>query len=214
MRRFLPISMLAIAVFAVMGCPRTPPSAGDAGQRHLVERGPVKFSLGKVDGLQYLIPDSVDWVAAYTVTDSITGPALLLYKPGLETDMKAPHIRLDYVSKQAHMSSNVKDIFDWLKAWYMSDGRSSQVVNEQERITTVDGQEVQLLEIFKPEHLSSTGSSPVKVAAKHVAYAYMDNGNGFWIGTSLSVVGEQSEYDWWMERFRQVVKTYQAGGSR
>jgi hypothetical protein len=96
----------------------------------------------------------------------------------------------------------------------MSEGRTSQVVNDQEHITTLDGQQVQLLEIFKPEHLSTKGAESSTVAAKRVAYAYMDNGNGYWIGTSLSVVGEQSEYDWMMERFRHVVKTFRAGGGR
>jgi hypothetical protein len=209
MRRFVTISLLVIAALASVMCKRTPPE--DEGNRYVVKQGPVHFSVGQVEGLMYLVPDSVKWVAQFTRTDSITGPVLMLYKPSLTFGMNEPHIRMDYVSKQAHSSSTVDEIYTWLKSFYQMDGRASQVVNDQEVITTLDGQEVKLLEIFKPEHLNSSGAETVAVAAKRVAYAYIDNGNGFWIGMSLTVSGDQSEYDFMMKRFREVVASYRSG---
>jgi hypothetical protein len=208
-RRFATISLFLFTALTAVMCKRTAPV--DEGKRFEVQRGPVKFSITEVEGLMYLVPDSVKWVMEYTRTDSITGPVLMLYKPSLTFGMNEPHIRMDYVSKKAHSSATVEEVFAWLKDFYQEDGRASQVVNDKETVTTLDGQEVRLLEFFKPEHLNSTGAQTVTVAAKRVAYAYIDSGNGYWIGTSLSVAGDQSEYDSMMERFRLVVASFRAG---
>lgn len=208
MRRSIPILIALLAVM-LAGCKQAP-SVPD-GPRTNVERGPAPFSVAEISGLVAFAPDSVSW-NQYIPTNANTGPLLYLMKPGTDMSMSEPHIRMDYVSKTAPNSATVNEIFTWLINWYNSEGRTSQVVNDKEEITTADGEEVRILEIMKAEHINTTIGEGSKVSAKRVAYAYLDNGNGYWIGASLTVSGDLSDYDSMMESFRQLVASFRAGG--
>jgi hypothetical protein len=210
MRRCIFIFTLA-AILAVVGCKRSP--ALPEGPQTTVKHGPVGFTIGEIPELNAYNPDSIAW-NQYVSSSEMSGPVLYLMKSGSDMSMAAPHIRLDYVSKSAPNSATVNEIFTWLINWYNSEGRVSEVVNDKEMITTADGQEVRLLEILKPEHVNTNTGNGNSVAAKRVAYAYIDNGDAYWIGICLTVSNDLRDYDSMLEKFRLLIASFEAGSPR
>lgn len=171
--------------------------------RESYEKGGVSFSLAKVEGFYTVFPDSVGW-SGYMPQTEDNGQILYLFMENQPVELASPQVRVEYIAKSLQNCGTVKEMQDWLKGVFINSERQGEIIGG-EPLKTLDGQDVEVLEIFVPE---TQVSDTLRRTGKRMAWAYTEDGDR-WVGFNFSAV-DSGEYAKGMPLFRKVVRSYKA----
>lgn len=163
--------------------------------------GGVTFSLANVKDLELMNRDSVDWGHLIPQTEE-NGPIVYYFTTTIHT-LASPHIRIEYIDKKIENMGTVESINGWLKSLFMNDYQQGKILNENETLTTLDGQDVKLLEIHRP---SGYVNDSVQRGDKYMAWSYVDHNDRF-VAFNFSTT-EESDYNDGMPLFKDLVRSY------
>ena len=163
--------------------------------------GGVSFSLADIKDMEMVHRDSVGWGHLIPQTEE-NGPIVYYFTTTLRT-LAAPHVRIEYIDKKIDQMGSVESINNWLKSVFINPMQNGTVTNENETLTTMDGQEVGLLEIHRPGGMVNDS---VQRGDKFMAWSYVDHEDRF-VAFNFTA-SEQSDYDQGMPLFRDLVRSY------
>lgn len=165
-------------------------------------KGGVSFSLANVAGIYPVHRDSVGW-ATYMVETDGNGQVIYYFMDEEKVEMSAAQIRVEYIAKSLPNCSTEDSLFNWLKQIFLAPDRQGQVISDGSTVRTMDGQDIELLEIHTPE--TQIGDSLVR-SSKTMAWAYVDHDTRF-VAFNFSA-NDQDKYDRGMKHFRDLVRSY------
>ncbi len=163
--------------------------------------GGVSFSLANIKDMDQVHRDSVDWGYLIPQTEE-NGPIVYYFTTTLQT-LAAPHVRIEYIDKKIDNMGTVESIHGWLKELFMNDVQKGKILSEDQTLTTMDGQEVKLLEIHRP---AGFVNDSVQRGDKFMAWSYVDQNDRF-VAFNFSTT-EQENYDQGMPLFKDLVRSY------
>ena len=202
MRHYVFALLLAATALQLPGCTPKVSNADIEGlPRQRYNHGGVSFSLAKIDDFKELAPDSVGWSSYMEQTDE-NGQLTYLFLKGHDIQLGAPHVRVEYIAKSLPNCKTVEEMQTWLKGIFVTPERQGKLV-ESPAVTTLDGQEVEVMEIYTP---SVSMSDTVARAEKRMAWAYVEDGDR-WVGFNFSST-DSAEYFRGLDLFRKVVRSF------
>ena len=163
--------------------------------------GGVTFSLADITDLEQVNRDSVQWGHLIPQTEE-NGPIVYYFSTTIRT-LAAPHVRIEYIDKKIDQMGSVESIHSWLKSLFLNEMQNGKVLNENEILTTLDGQEVKVLEIHRPGGIVNDS---VQRGDKFMAWSYVDHSDRY-VAFNFSAT-EQDEYDQGMPLFKDLVRSY------
>lgn len=202
MRNYVFLLLIAVSALSLPGC-KSKVSNEDIINlpRQSYNRGGVSFSLAKVDEFKELAPDSVGW-SGYMQPTEENGQLTYLFLKGHDIQLGSPHVRVEYIAKSLPNCNTVEELQTWLKGIFLTPERQGRLV-ESPSLTTLDGQEVEVLEIYTP---NVNVSDSVSRAEKRMAWAYVEDGDR-WVAFNFSSI-DSSEYFRGLDLFRKVVRSF------
>lgn len=202
MRHYVFALLIAASALQLPGCTPKVSNADIEGlPRQSYNRGGVSFSLAKVDEFKELAPDSVGWSGFMQQTEE-NGQLTYLFLKGHDIQLGSPHVRVEYIAKSLPNCNTVEEMQTWLKGIFVTPERQGKLV-ESPSLTTLDGQEVEVLEIYTP---SVSVSDTVARAEKRMAWAYVEDGDR-WVAFNFSAI-DSAEYFRGLDLFRKVVRSF------
>jgi hypothetical protein len=202
MRHYLFLFLIAASALSLPGC-KSKVSNEDIANlpRQSYNRGGVSFSLAKVDGFKELAPDSVGWSGFMQQTEE-NGQVTYLFLKGHDIQLGSPQVRVEYIAKSLPNCKTAAEMHTWLKSVFINPERQGRLV-ESPGLTTLDGQEVEVLEIYTP---NVSVSDTVNRSEKRMAWAYVEDGDR-WVGFNFSAI-DSAEYFRGLDLFRKVVRSF------
>jgi hypothetical protein len=202
MRNYVQLILIALSALSLVGCKSKVSNDDIIGlPRQSYARGGVSFSIAQVEGFKELAPDSVGWSSYMPQTDE-NGQVTYLFLTGHEVQLASPHMRIEYISKTLPNCKTVKEMQDWLKSIFLTPERQGKVA-ESPSVTTLDGQEVEVLEIYTP---AAAISDSVSRSQKRMAWSYIEDGDR-WVAFNFSSA-DSSEYFRGLDLYRKVVRSF------
>ncbi len=163
--------------------------------------GKVSFSVAELPGLTQVHRDSVPWTTYLPQTEE--NAPITYFFMDMKRTLSAPHIRLEYIDKKLDMMGTKESIFGWLKSLYINPEQQGQILEEGSSLTTMDGQEVEILAIKRP--IVQVNDS-LKRGLKMMAWAYLDHNDRF-VAMNFSATDE-GEYNEGLPQFKDLVRSY------
>ena len=164
--------------------------------------GKVSFSLAEFPTLTQVHRDSVAWTSYLPQTEE--NAPITYYFMDMKRTLSAPHIRIEYIDKKLDLMGSTESIFGWLKGLYINPQQNGKVLEEGSTLTTMDGQEVELLAIERP---NVTVNDSLSRGLKIMAWAYVDHGDRF-VALNFSTT-DRNEYEEGLPFFKDLVRSYQ-----
>ena len=165
------------------------------------DMGNVSFSVADIPGLTKVNRDSVGW-ATYLPQTAENAP-IVYYFMDMKRTLSAPHVRLEYIDKQLDLMGSTESIFNWLKGLYINPEQQGQIIEEGEKVRTMDGQEVEILAIKRPE---VAVNDTLMRGLKLMAWAYVDH-NDRYVAMNFSAT-DQADFEEGMPQFKDLVRSY------
>lgn len=161
----------------------------------------VSFSLADLPELTKVNRDSVGWAQLLPQTDE--NAPIVYYFLNDQRTLTAPHIRLEYIDKKLPGMGEVNEIHDWLKSVFVNETQKGELISEGRVLSTMDGQDVSLLEIVRP---ANTPNDSISLGLKMMAWAYIDH-NDRYIACNFSATMEE-DYKPGLVAFEKLVRSY------
>lgn len=163
--------------------------------------GGVSFSFGDVPDLDKVHRDSVGWGHLLPQTEE-NGP-IVYYFVNDKRILSAPHIRVEYIDKKIPRMGTVGEIHDWLKEVFVNPVQGGQIGMEGEMVKTMDGQEVEILQIVRPAFQEN---DTISRSQKIMTWAYIDHDDRF-VAVNLTTIDDTDQAKG-MPLFRKLVRSY------
>ncbi len=205
MKKNIYILSLLVLFTAIISCKRDNQTGGNEELASLprtnFNMGGVSFSLANIRDLDQVHRDSVGWGYLMPSTEE-NGPIVYYFTTNLQT-LGAPHMRIEYIDKKIENMDNVESIQGWLKGLFLNDAQNGKVIGEDQTLTTMDGQEVKLLEIHRPGGILNDS---VRRSDKFMAWCYIDQGDRF-VAFNFSTT-EEDKYNQGLPLFMNLIRSF------
>jgi hypothetical protein len=169
-----------------------------SGRSNLFEAYSMRFQLCYDELLQPLTNDKVHWIKPDAYSDK-NGNFITYLRVGRDVSLSSPYISVQYIAKSLPGCSTVDSMYMFWDGRYLKDS-SNQVMMPMQTVETAAGRTAVCKEYsIKPAF--------VKVAAKRIAYAYIDYNEEYFIGLALTTTAPN---DWEMNRplFYKMVRSF------
>ena len=163
--------------------------------------GKVSFSMADIPGLDPMHRDSVSWGHLLPQTED-NGP-IGYYFVNDDRTLSAPQIRMEYINKSLPEMGSPDQIFSWLKSVFINPMQGGELKSEGEKVKTMDGQEVEILEIIRPAFQESDS---IARSLKLMAWAYIDHDDRY-VALNLTAIDE-SDYNKGFPMFKDLIRSY------
>jgi len=207
MRSFFSALTLILITTLSLGCNKGPKdeSSSDlaALSRTSYNMGGVSFSLANLPDLDIVNRDSVSW--SHLLPQTEENAPIVYYFATTDRTLSAPHIRLEYIDKKIENMESTDNIFGWLKSAFLNEMQNGKILNEGESIETMDGQQVEILEIHRP---GTQVNDSIMRGDKLMAWGYFDQQERF-VGINFSAT-RQDDYDQGIPLFKDLIRSYKA----
>jgi len=169
-----------------------------SGRSNLFEAYSMRFQLCYDEMLQPMTNDKVGWLKPNNYSEQ-NGNFITYLRVGREVSLTSPYISVQYIAKSLPGCSTVDSMFMFWDNRYLQDS-SNQVIMPLQTLKTAAGRTATCKEY-------STKPAFVKVAAKRIAYAYIDYNQDYFIGLALTTTAPN---DWEMNRplFYKMVRSF------
>lgn len=208
MRSISYLSSLVLILFVLAGCKTGSGSDGQNGNEDLKDLprssfnvGGVSFSFGDIPDLAQVHRDSVGWGHLLPQTEQ-NGPIVYYFVNDIRT-LSAPHIRVEYIDKNIPRMGTVPEIHDWLKEVFVNPVQGGQVGSQGGVVKTMDGQEVEILQIIRPAFQEN---DTIARGNKIMTWAYIDHDDRF-VAVNLTTI-DDSDQEKGYPMFEQLVRSY------
>ena len=162
--------------------------------------GGEDFSFREIEGLYGIPIDSVPWAGGVQYNPQNAPIAYFFLSPA-DLSLSAPHIRVEYMSKNLPFCSAPDSVADWLKQHFLVQQRGILVTDKTE-IKTYSGKKALFMEIATPDIKADSVMYP----GKNMAWAYIE-GDTSLIGLNFTSQ-EKSQYATGLALFKELVQTY------
>jgi hypothetical protein len=165
---------------------------------NLFEAYSMRFQLCYDELLQPLTNDKVGWLKPDNYSEQ-NGNFITYLRVGREVSLTSPYISVQYIAKSLPGCSTVDSMFMFWDHHYLKDS-SNQVIMPVQTLKTAAGRTATCKEY-------RTQPAFAKVAAKRIAYAYIDYNQDYFIGLALTTTAPN---DWKMNRplFYKMVRSF------
>lgn len=204
---FLPISALFLITIFAIGCKGGIKDSSNSDiaslPRTSYSMGGVAFSLANFVDLDVVNRDSVSW--SHLLPQTEENAPIVYYFATTDRSLSAPHIRLEYIDKKIENMESTANIFGWLRTAFLNEYQNGVILNEGEHIETMDGEQVEILEIHRPGNVVNDS---ITRGDKLMAWGYFDQQERF-VGINFSAT-QQDDYDKGLPLFKDLIRSYKS----